>query len=432
MKEARGLFVLLLAAGFAMVGIASAAQGYAVGSQTICTQSNTTFIACYDGAPLNFTFQISAPYAVGYGPYIAYAVDNSNVSEPASLFGGVCSIPGGQTVECMVTLNPMPLSSGNGIVVKTIRLKLQSQPYPQLFFNRSVNVTVYHYLTRNQSIFLDKYQSTFSQYVSENDTYSYFCSSYGICQNNIGYGISVAGAYLGLAAQNVQEDSIGSAMSNATIANDTLQAMEGQYLLFINKSNTVINNIIKGHYLLASAWNAFEPYSSKLYNCPTGNTTYGKNIFTQIGNAENYPMQTTTSGSYRYIQTVDNISVYTSNAIQKCAGIKTTNTTGTGGFLPGLSNTDKYAIVGIIIAAIVAAYLILRFKNSKEVEAIRREIEDRAEEMHNEKKNKKATEASAPEGKENEGELPPPNIGGPMGGDIGDGGLGGSNVLTPD
>ena len=427
MKEARFLFVLFLAAGLAMAGVASAAQGYIVGSQNICTQSNATFIACYDGNPMNFTFQISAPYAVGYGPYIAYAIDNNNVSEPLNLFGSICSIPGGETVECMVTLNPMPLSSGNGIVIKNIRLKLQSQPYPQLSFNRSVNVTIYHYLTRNQSIFQNKYQSTFSQYISENETYGYFCSGYGICKGSIGYGISVAGAYLGLASQNAQKDDVGSAMSNVSIANDTLRAQEGEYLLFVNRSNMIINNVIKGHYLLAATWNTFKPYSSKLYNCPTGNTTYGKNIFTQIGNAENYPMETTLNGSDRYIQTVSNISAYTSNALQKCAGVGAANSTSTGGFLSGLSNADKYIIVGIIAASIIAIYLILRFKGSREVEAMRREIEDRAEEIHNERKKNKKISEEIPEAA---GEAPPPEISGPVegGGDLTDGG----GILKPD
>ncbi len=432
-NNARVIFALFLAVGFALAGGAYAARGFIVGSQNICTQSNSTFIVCYDDAPLNFSFQISAPYAVGYGPYVAYAVDNNNVSEPLNLFGSSCLIPGGESIQCMVTLNPIPLSAGNGIMVKTIKLKLQSQPYPQLFFNRSVNVTIYHYLTHNQSVFLNKYQSTFNQYRLENDTYSYFCRGYGICQGSIGYGISVAGAYLGLASRNAGGNEIGNAMNNASIANNTLQAIGNRYLIFINKSNGIMNNVIKGHYLLASAWNSFQPYSSKLYNCQTGNTTYGKNIFTQINNAENYPMETTLNSSIKYIQMVDNISAYTDNAIQKCAGAEPAGGTKTGGgFLSGLSNADKYIIIGIIAAVIAAIYLILRFKNSREVEAIRRQIEDRAEEMHNEKKknkNKDSEEISMTEKPENEGEgeLPPPNIDRPMGG----GGVGG-DALAPD
>ncbi len=391
MKESRILITIFLVSALVFAGEAFASQGFIVGSQNICTQGNSTYIACYDGSPMNFSFQISAPYAVGYGPYIAY-VYNKNVSEPFSLFGGSCSIPGGQTIECEVTVNPLPLSSGNGIIEKEIRLKLQSEPYPQLYFNKSINVTIYHYLTQNQSIFLKKYQSTFSEYQQENYTYGYFCYSYGICQENIGYGISVAGAYLGLASQNAALNKIESAMNNASIANSTLEALSVEYSLFLNNSNLIINNVIKGHYILAKTWNRFQPYSAKLYNCKTGNTTYGKNIFTQIGNAENYPMETNLNSSYKYISLANNVSNYTDNAISVCAGVSLPGSSSgaKAGFLSGLSNKDKYIILGLIIAAIVGIYLLLRFKNSKEVERIRKQIEDQAEEMHKEKKKEKS------------------------------------------
>ena len=397
MKEARILITIFLVSALVLAGEAFASQGFIVGSQNICTQGNSTYIACYDGSPMNFSFQISAPYAVGYGPYIAY-VYNKNVSEPFSLFGGSCSIPGGQTIECEVTVNPLPLSSGNGIIQKNIRLKLQSEPYPQLYFNKSINVTIYHYLTQNQSIFLRKYQSTFSEYQQENYTYGYFCYSYGICQESIGYGISVAGAYLGLASQNAALNEIESAMNNASIANSTLEALSVQYSIFLNNSNLIINNVIKGHYILAKAWNRFQPYSAKLYNCNTGNTTYGKNIFTQIGNAEDYPMETNLNSSYKYISLADNISNYTNNAISVCAGVSLPGSSSgsKAGFLSGLPNKDKYIILGLIIAAIVGIYLLLRFKNSKEVERIRKQIEDQAEEMHKEKKKEKSFSEEIP------------------------------------
>jgi hypothetical protein len=397
MKESRILITIFLVSALVFAGEAFASQGFIVGSQNICTQGNSTYIACYDGSPMNFSFQISAPYAVGYGPYIAY-VYNKNVSEPFSLFGGSCSIPGGQTIECEVTVNPLPLSSGNGIIEKEIRLKLQSEPYPQLYFNKSINVTIYHYLTQNQSIFLKKYQSTFSEYQRENYTYGYFCYSYGICQENIGYGISVAGAYLGLASQNAALNEIESAMNNASIANSTLEALSVEYSLFLNNSNLIINNVIKGHYILAKTWNRFQPYSAKLYNCKTGNTTYGKNIFTQIGNAENYPMETNLNSSYKYISLANNVSNYTDNAISVCAGVSLPGSSSgaKAGFLSGLSNKDKYIILGLIIAAIVGIYLLLRFKNSKEVERIRKQIEDQAEEMHKEKKKEKSLSEEIP------------------------------------
>ncbi len=397
MEKARILIAVFLVSMLVFVGEAFATGSFIVGSQNICTQGNSTYIACYNGNPMNFSFQISAPYAVGYGPYIAY-VYNKNVSEPFSLFGGACSIPGGQTIECEVTINPLPLSSGNGIIEKEIRLKLQSEPYPQLYFNKSINVTIYHYLTQNQSIFLKKYQSTFSEYQEENYTYGYFCYSYGICQGNIGYGISVAGAYLGLASQNAALNDIEDAMNNASIANSTLQALGSQYSIFLNNSNLIINNVIKGHYILASTWNRFQPVSAKLYNCKTGNTTYGKNIFTQIGNAEDYPMETSLNGSYKYINLADNISNYTNNAISVCAGVSLPGSASGSkeGFLSGLSNEEKYIILGVIIAAVVGIYLILRFKNSKEVERIRKQIEDQAEEMHKEKKKEKSLSEEVP------------------------------------
>ncbi len=382
-----------------MAVLPSAAAGNLPGAAGMqCSQVNSSYIACYDGVPIGISFSIGAPYSSVFGPFTVTQVDYANVSEPLDVFGSQCTVQSGQTVSCFATLKAIPLSAGNGTVRRTIRLQLKSQPYPQLVFNKSINMTIYHYLTHNESVFLDVFNSASSRYAQYNATYNYLCNGFGLCSSSVAYGLSVSGAYLALASANIDAGLTAQAVYNASIANRTLAGVGGLYAAYLNDSNRVMNSVIRSRYVLERARNAYQHYESSLFNCSIGSTTYGKNILTQISEAESYPMQTTVNGSGRYSQLIANISSYTDNAIGHCG----TNL----GKLPGsisLGSFSKNAlyIIAAIAAAIAALFLILRFRSSKEVEKIRQEIEEKVEEMHKEKKEEeKKGEGGHPAGQE--------------------------------
>ena len=190
-----------------------------------------------------------------FSPFTVSQVDYANVSEPLNSFGNQCTVASQSTTACSVTLTPIPLSMGNGTVQKSIKLKLISMPYPQLVFNRTVNVTIYHYLTPNESFYLGIYDSVHSRYLGQNLTYNYFCSAYGICNSGVSYGISVTGAYIQLATDNINHGSISQAIYNVTSANRTLNGGVLQYNLFVNTSNKIVNNVLLARYMLANSSN---------------------------------------------------------------------------------------------------------------------------------------------------------------------------------
>lgn len=361
-------------------------------SPNTCMQANSTFIACMDGAPIKLAFSITAPVAPSFGSFDVTQVDYANVTEPLDIFGNQCVVGSGATATCFVTLNPIPLSMGNGTLTKTIWFQLRSIPYPQLVFNRSVNITIYHYLSHNESIFLQSYNSAYNAYARENSTYAYFCSAYGICSAGIAYGISVEGAYLSLALDNANSGMIQQALYNVSVANRTLVGGLAQYASFVNASNRIVNNVIRTNSLLANISSSYPSYKAMLNNCTTGNTTYLKNIETQVSNAESYPMQTTLNGSIKYLQITNNISAYVSQAIAHCSGRKSILSP-----FGNLFQRNTYLVILGFVVAIMVIYAILRYRSHMEVKRIRESVteEERKEEV--EKKDEEKRHGGQPE-----------------------------------
>lgn len=373
---------------FAFLALAASAvvAVYPLSPSNTCSQVNSTFIACYDGYSIPVSFSITAPYSASFSPFLVSQADAYNVSLPLDAFGNQCSISSGSTISCFVTLSPIPLSAGNGTIRKDIGLRLVSQPYPQLVFNRSINITIYHFLSRNESILESNYNFVSSRYKEDNATYVYFCQGYGICSTNVAYGMEVTGDYLALARENINHSSMEQAIYNVSVANRSLTGVGSQFAFFVNNSNEIFNNVIKARYILANLSNSYLPYRPALDNCTTGSTTYGKNIASQISGAEAYPMQTTLNSSERYLQLAQSISAYTDNAIAHCVSAKQSAPTTTKS--AGGANKDTiYIILIIIVLIIIAIFGILRIRAEAEVRKIREEEDERrAEELHEEEK----------------------------------------------
>ncbi len=345
-------------------------------SQGECSQVNATFVSCTDGVPIAFSFTVSGPDASGFGSFSITPLDYANVSEPLDSFGNACRVGSGATAYCTVTLNPMPIFSLNGTVRKEIRLRLDSISYPQLAFNYSVNVTIYHYLDRNESLFVDAYSAASSQYMLENETYLYLCNSYDICNSEVSYRINVAGSYLTLAGYDAKLDLVLEAMDNTSMAAGNLAGGLAQYDSFVNASDRIVNNVIHANYLLAAVNNSYLGNRKAIGNCTVGNATYSENIGRQLNATKAYPMQNTLNGSVRYLQGVRNLSAYNTAAVARCSA-------GYGNgrgipFLHDIGGNGLLEIIAGVVAAILVIYAVLRYRGYREVKRIRDAATDEA------------------------------------------------------
>jgi hypothetical protein len=358
---------------------------YPLSNSETCSQVNSTFIACYDGYSIPVSFSVTAPNSPSFGPFRVSQVDYANVSQPLDSFGNQCAVQSGATISCFISIKALPLSVGNGTVEKSIQLRLTSQPYPQLAFNRSINITIYHYLSHNESVLFSIYNSTSSAYLKDNATYGYFCRGYGICSANVGYGISVTGSYLELASENINYGSMQAATYNASVANRSINGLGSQYAFFVNNSNRIVNNVIEARSLLSAASNHYVNDEPFLNVCTVGNSTYGKNIQLEIQNAEGYPMETNLTGSVKYLQLATNISDYTNNAIAQC---KTSGQSSGKTGVPGsISKNTIYIIIIAIILILILIYVVLRYRSDQEIRRIREDADEkRAEELHAQQK----------------------------------------------
>lgn len=357
--------IALFAVVFAL--FAAFAHAAPVSLPSSCNQINSSFAVCRDGTPITIGFSVTGPNEPGFGNFQVIQVGNSTLSEPIDSFGNQCIVASSQTNYCYATLNPIPLTSGNGTQEYMVRLLLKSIPYPQLTFNRTFNITISHYIDRNDSIFISEYLSTLAAYQNENNTYSYFCDAYGICDKNIAYNIGIAGVYLDLSGYNIDHGTVTQAIFNTSVANRSITDGQQSYQLFINTSNNVVHNVVLSNYLLAKEYNYYEGNESRLNNCSVGGSTYGNNIRTEIANAESYPMQNSLNGSARYLGLVRNISTYEIQAVKSCkSGKPLASPLGTAGSI------WPEAIIAII-AIIIVIYVILVYRGHQEVKRIRGE-----------------------------------------------------------
>lgn len=374
----KGLVTIL--AGMAVILLGSIAQLNAATPVLTATGEcgiiNATTLACKDGYPITVGFSVTNNYQQYYGSFIISPRDTANVSQAVDQFGNQCEVGSGSTVICSVTLRAFPLTTYNATVKKSIKLVWTSSLYPQYHINDSLNVTIFHYLDQNESMFMKVYAVDNKVYTEESSSYEYFCKVYGICNTQLGYGIGLAGTYLQFAINNANR-SATAAFYNLSIANNTLNAGSSQYASFINSSNKILSNWLAARYLLANITNVYNSNRNQLASCKNGGTSYAASLSKAINSSLASPMQTSLASSASYMAGVYNLSSYENNAIQKCGG---TGYSGSGGFLSTLGKNFYYIIIGVIVI-IVAAYLLLRFRSAREVRMIREAAEEKSEEQ---------------------------------------------------
>ena len=355
-----------------------------------CAPFNTTLLACRDGYPITVSFSVSAPYPLFYGSFTVMPADTTNVSEAVDSFGNQCSLQSGSTQTCSVNLKPIPLLQGNGTIKKTVLLRLRSTSYPQIVFNDSFNISIYHYLDQNESIFIRAYNQTFLRYEAENESYSYFCGVYGICNSQVGYGIALSGSYLAFSYQDASQNLLSNAYYNVSVANSTLSGEYGQYSAFVNQSNKILQNWVSARYQLANDTNKFNANEAALAKC--GIAT---NIADGINNTAASSMPTTLNGSANYKGKVANFTDYEDGEISRC--LSGSGVSSATGFISSIEGNSIYLIL-IVVIIIVLVYAVLRFRSHREVKRIREEaVTEKAHEALAEKKDDEKRHGEQPE-----------------------------------
>lgn len=355
-----------------------------------CAPFNATMLACRDGYPIKVSFSVSAPYPLFYGSFTVMPADTANVSEAVDSFGNQCSVPSGSTQTCSVNLKPIPLLQGNGTIKETIKLGLRSTSYPQIVFNDSFNVSIYHYLDQNESAFIRAYNRTFFMYEHENESYGYFCDVYGICNSEVGYGIAISGRYLAFAYQDANQSFFENAYYNMSVANSTLADGYGQYSAFVNQSNGILENWILARYQLASDANKFNANSAGLEKCGEA-----ANISDGINNTGASGVQTTLNSSINYKKKVANLTSYENSEIVRCASAS--GASSPTGLVSGIEGNRIYLVL-VAVVIIVLVYAVLRFRSHREVKKIREEAaSEKAHEALEEKKDDEKRHGEQPE-----------------------------------
>jgi hypothetical protein len=324
---------------------------------------------CPDAAPIKVTISLFAPYSGPYlGNFTAYPIQYWNVSEIMNAYqNGKCVVQWAGSAICNLYINPISPIMGNGVVHRSIPIRLVSDLYPQVSYNETINITIVHNITSDESFLLDYYGQIYSRFSSINSSYVYFCGIYNVCSSKIEENLTKASTYLSNAYSEINSSKLYAAYLNETYANQTINLMYPSFEDFVNTSSIIVNNIIKAKYLLANMTSQYYANRQKLENCTFYNgTKYATYINNSIHSLSSYPIINTINGSAAYLSMVENFKANESKLISLCnpSHLLSINFTKGNGFKYML-----YLFAGIIIVLI--AYTILRLNELREVRKAR-------------------------------------------------------------
>jgi len=355
--------------GIILSSLASSFSVSTLYSPGVCKQLNASYLSCPDGVPIKVVFSLSAPYSPPYlGNFTVYPVQYWNTSEIMNIYGnGKCIVSWSSTSACMLYLNPIPPIDENGIIKRIIPLKLVSSLYPQVTFNRTINVTISHYITSGEAYLLSLYNNVYANLTSIEASYNYFCKLYSICSPALEANISLASNALSLASQQLNNSLLYASYYNISLANTTLSKIYPSFQAFVNSSNKIVENIIKARYILANITNTYYMKRALLENCTFPNrSTYSTYINNSINMLRGYTTLNTINNSEAYLSLVKNLKANETSLINACQSkhsIGISLNTGMG---------FKYMLYlfGAIII-ILAAYALFRLNEIREVNKVR-------------------------------------------------------------
>ena len=362
----------ILLAVFGIMLLSSLVSSFSIStlySPGVCKQLNASYLSCPDGVPIKVVFSLSAPYNPPYlGNFTAYPVQYWNTSEVMNVYGnGKCIVSWSSTSVCMLYLDPIPPVNGNGIINRAIPLKLASSVYPQVTFNRTINVTISHYITSGEAYLLSLYNNVYANLTSIEASYNYFCKLYSVCSPALEGNISLASNALSLASQQLNNSLLYASYYNISLANTTLDKMYPSFQAFINSSNKIVENIITAKYILANITNTYYAKRTLLENCtfPNG-SKYSTYINNSINMLSGYSTLNTLNNSEAYLSLVKNLKANETSLINVCQSKHSI------GISFNSSMGFKYVLYlfGAIII-ILAAYALFRLNEIREVNKVR-------------------------------------------------------------
>ncbi len=353
-----------------------------------CAQINATSLSCADAESIGLSFPIASGYPLYYGNFTVSQTDYANVSEPIDLSGSRC-IAGNEPSWCAVTLRPIAFTEGNGIKNASITLRLSSTLYPEVSYNYTLNLTVYHYLTAHEKTVLHIYNSTLSSFTGYENTYNYICGTYSICNSSIGITLANVSAYMHNATLCASNSLIECAYYNASLANLTLMNSAEHISLFISNANTIINNNVQaGDTVLLAEANYTSSYAL-LSNCTAGSTPYSGYFGGRIASALNYTSPVTPEGSLLYLNFSRNLSASLNSAISNCSKKNAAGILPAKGLrLPRISlgfisamagSSDLPYIVSAVALLALILYMRARINAAREINMIRKGSDKKGE-----------------------------------------------------
>ena len=362
----------MLLAIFGIIILSSLASSFSVSnlySPGVCKQLNASYLSCPDGVPIKVVFSLSAPYEPPYlGNFTAYPVQYWNTSEVMNIYGnGKCVVSWSSTSACMLYLNPIPPIDGNGVINRTIPLKLISSVYPQVTFNRTINVTISHYITSGEAYLLSLYDNVYANLTSIEASYNYFCNLYSVCSPALEANISLASNALSLASQQLNNSLLYASYYNVSLANTTLNKMYPSFQAFVNSSNKIVENIIKARYILANITNSYYMKRALLENCTfTNGSKYSTYINNSINMLSGYSTLNTINNSEVYLSLVKNLKANETSLISACQSKHS--------IVISFNNSMGFKYMLYLFGAIIiilAAYALLRLNEIREVNKVR-------------------------------------------------------------
>jgi len=375
----------ILLAVFGIMLLSSLVSSFSIStlySPGVCKQLNASYLSCPDGVPIKVVFSLSAPYNPPYlGNFTVYPIQYWNTSEVMNVYGnGKCIVSWSSTSVCMLYLDPIPPVNGNGIINRAIPLKLASSVYPQVTFNRTINVTISHYITSGEAYLLSLYNNVYANLTSIEASYNYFCKLYSVCSPALEGNISLASNALSLASQQLNNSLLYASYYNISLANTTLDKMYPSFQAFVNSSNKIVENIITAKYILANITNTYYAKRTLLENCtfPNG-SKYSTYINNSINMLSGYSTLNTLNNSEAYLSLVKNLKANETSLINVCQSKHSIGIS----FNSSMGFKYMLYLFGAIII-ILAAYALFRLNEIREVNKVRSNYSKPPEEAESE------------------------------------------------
>ena len=375
--------ILLAIFGILMLG--SFASSFSISTlygPGACKQLNASYLSCPDGVPIKVIISLSAPYNPPYlGSFTVYPVQYWNTSEVMNIYGtGRCVVSWSNTSVCMLYLNPISPANGNGIINRAIPLRLTSSVYPQITFNRTINVTINHYITSGEAYLLSLYNNVYANLSSVEASYNYFCKIYSVCSPALEANISLASNALSLASQQLNNSLLYASYYNISLANTTLNKIYPSFQAFANSSNKIVENIITARYILANITNTYYTKKGLLGNCtfPNG-SKYSTYINNSINMLSSYSTLNTINSSKAYLGLVKNLKANETRLINACQSKHSIGIS----FNSSMGFKYMLYLFGAIII-ILAVYALLRLNEIREVNKVRNNYSKPPEEAESE------------------------------------------------